>query len=180
MIGNKGNILCALFQWVLQLAFLVYRCILGNITSRQDTRGVSCDAASLCRPDRDNYPVQISRVHQNTPLISDKNPGNAPNVPTIHEVKCDIIAKYKCSVCSRVFKQKCDLVVHFRTHTGERPYVCQICSKAFRQRQHLKEHVVVHSSEKPFMCRFCTERFRLVRYLKRHYKIKHREIFGIQ
>ena len=47
---------------------------------------------------------------------------------------------HKCSFCSRTFRSKSSLVVHERTHTGEKPFKCNICEKPFADRSNFKVH----------------------------------------
>ncbi|MCP3666225.1 MAG: hypothetical protein GY696_27625 [Gammaproteobacteria bacterium] len=52
-------------------------------------------------------------------------------------------------MCSKCFKQPCDLKSHLRIHSDERPFKCEICAKGFRQSNHLKNHFKVHIGERP-------------------------------
>jgi len=50
----------------------------------------------------------------------------------------------QCVVCKRILSCQSALKMHYRTHTGERPFRCQICSRAFSTKGNLKTHMNIH------------------------------------
>lgn len=55
--------------------------------------------------------------------------------------------KYRCEVCGKLNGSKSSLVVHMRSHTGERPYACTFCSVGFTTKGNLQRHLkIVHGS----------------------------------
>ena len=59
--------------------------------------------------------------------------------------KCKVViekeGKLKCLVCNKNFDRKYNMRVHYRLHTGVKPYDCHICSMKFRLRVGLKFHM---------------------------------------
>ncbi|XP_029989838.1 zinc finger protein Eos isoform X2 [Sphaeramia orbicularis] len=64
--------------------------------------------------------------------------------------------KLKCDVCGMICIGPNVLMVHKRSHTGERPFQCNQCGASFTQKGNLLRHIKLHSGEKPFKCPFCS------------------------
>lgn len=46
-----------------------------------------------------------------------------------------------CTVCNKKFPSHASMLIHKRTHTGERPYTCKFCSKGFNVKSNLLRHL---------------------------------------
>lgn len=52
-----------------------------------------------------------------------------------------------CEFCGKTFRFQSNLVVHRRSHTGEKPYKCPHCPHACTQQSKLKRHMKTHSQK---------------------------------
>ncbi|OWF37915.1 sal-like protein 3 isoform X2 [Mizuhopecten yessoensis] len=78
----------------------------------------------------------------------------------------------QCVICHRVLSCKSALQMHYRIHTGERPFKCKICGRAFTTKGNLKTHMGVHRMKPPLrmmhQCPVCHKSFTNLLVLQQH------------
>lgn len=77
---------------------------------------------------------------------------------------------FACGYCDKSYRHKSILLIHVRSHTGERPYVCPDCNVAFAELNNLQKHYRIHTGVKPFRCTVCDRRFNQLSSLRSHKK----------
>jgi len=77
--------------------------------------------------------------------------------------------------CGKSFSTQNHMKVHYRKHTGEKPYVCTFegCSKTFATGYSFKAHSRVHTGERPYNCSHdgCEKKFKTSSDLKKHSRV---------
>lgn len=78
----------------------------------------------------------------------------------------------QCVICHRVLSCKSALQMHYRIHTGERPFRCKICGRSFTTKGNLKTHMGVHRAKPPLrmmhQCPVCHKQFTNLLVLQQH------------
>ncbi|XP_045152077.1 sal-like protein 3 [Echinops telfairi] len=81
----------------------------------------------------------------------------------------------QCALCHRVLSCQSALKMHYRTHTGERPFKCKICGRAFTTKGNLKTHFGVHRAKPPLRvqhsCPICQKKFTNAVVLQQHIRM---------
>uniref|UniRef100_A0A3Q3KLQ0 Sal-like protein 1 n=1 Tax=Mastacembelus armatus TaxID=205130 RepID=A0A3Q3KLQ0_9TELE len=81
----------------------------------------------------------------------------------------------QCVICHRILSCQSALKMHYRIHTGERPFKCKICGRAFTTKGNLKTHFGVHRSKPPLRvqhsCPICQKKFTNAVVLQQHIRM---------
>ena len=87
----------------------------------------------------------------------------------------DLLAKshHICPHCSYRALSRSKLVVHMRSHSGERPFACHVCSYRSINRGNLTAHLRTHAGEEPYQCKVCEYKAKYRREFLDHMKRQH-------
>ena len=67
-----------------------------------------------------------------------KNPEKMKRHMMTHNV---VDRSFVCEICNRVFPKRDHMIVHQRTHTGEKPFACHLYNYRSAQRSNLNTHI---------------------------------------
>ncbi|XP_039512580.1 sal-like protein 1 isoform X2 [Pimephales promelas] len=104
------------------------------------------------------------------------NPSGASETSKLEQLVENIDKKStdpnECGICHRVLSCQSALKMHYRTHTGERPFKCRVCGRAFTTKGNLKTHYSIHRSMPTLRiqhsCPICQEKFTNAMVLQQH------------
>ncbi|KAM3621569.1 uncharacterized protein V6R79_012904 [Siganus canaliculatus] len=116
-----------------------------------------------------------SNGKQNTHILQMKNVKSLKPPPPRSHPGQSIQRWHSCKECGKGFSFACQLEVHMRWHTKEKPYSCAVCRKSFTTVSMLKRHHRIHTGEKPFRCHVCGKCFNQSAHLNTHFRLHTRE-----
>ncbi|XP_056131119.1 zinc finger protein 16-like [Lampris incognitus] len=101
---------------------------------------------------------------KNVRSLKPPQPRSSHQTPSVQKWHC-------CKECGKGFSFACQLEVHMRWHTKEKPYSCTVCRKSFTTVSMLKRHHRIHTGEKPFRCHICGKCFNQSAHLNTHFRL---------
>ncbi|XP_031146487.1 sal-like protein 4 [Sander lucioperca] len=119
----------------------------------------------------------LGALHQmnGTSLIGEQSSGTAKLQQMVDGLEKRTSDPNECVICHRVLSCQSSLKMHYRTHTGERPYKCKICGRAFSTKGNLKAHYGVHRANTPLKmqhsCPICQKKFTNAVVLQQHIRM---------
>ncbi|XP_026754944.2 zinc finger protein 502-like [Galleria mellonella] len=87
-----------------------------------------------------------------------------------HSISHKDVAQFKCGFCNKTYKSRQSLKEHFRVaHSSNRKlFVCVTCGKSFTAKSTLMMHIKSHNGEKQFACPNCPKTYTRASYLRAH------------
>ena len=110
--------------------------------------------------------LQMQSYGEVYPPVGNKGMGNQGQVQYLKNRKL-----HQCPVCSYSTPLRSNLVIHHRTHTGEKPFACNFCPYVSVSKSDLVKHIRTHTGEKPYSCPKCPYQTAISCNLKKHMSI---------
>ncbi|NP_001094421.1 BCL11 transcription factor A b [Danio rerio] len=107
-------------------------------------RELAGNSAGSSPPMSPNRPSPMQRLLQPFQPGASHSPSGPRSTPTQQTPTLPTAKAKSCEFCGKSFKFQSNLIVHRRSHTGEKPYKCHLCNHACTQASKLKRHMKTH------------------------------------
>ncbi|XP_055529142.1 GDNF-inducible zinc finger protein 1 isoform X3 [Wyeomyia smithii] len=129
---------------------------IGNDTDADATAALKCDLCAMYFVTPAEWVRHVQSTHTETELAMSNNstlPRRSSKSYGGSELQHPQSATFPmstahqqpqertCSVCNKGFPSYASMIIHKRTHTGERPFYCEICNKGFNVKSNLLRHM---------------------------------------
>ncbi|CAL9690782.1 unnamed protein product [Knipowitschia caucasica] len=147
-----------------------------NFTSKPNL-----ESSATSTPETSTSPVPASPLNhgedtQLFTMLESVQPSETSKLQKLVEnIDKQITDPNQCVLCHRVLSCQSALKMHYRIHTGERPYKCKVCGRAFTTKGNLKTHIGVHRENPPVQvqhsCPICQKKFTNAVVLQQHIRM---------
>ncbi|XP_039973291.1 sal-like protein 3 [Xiphias gladius] len=160
------------------------------VLSTTNTSTTSSSSGQVTEPITSPNSVSNPVTHPVLPMLSDQFKAKFPFGGLLDSMQTSETSKLQqlvenidkkmtdpnqCVICHRVLSCQSALKMHYRIHTGERPFKCKICGRAFTTKGNLKTHFGVHRSKPPLRvqhsCPICQKKFTNAVVLQQHIRM---------
>lgn len=115
-----------------------------------------CSVCDTVLPSKKAYVRHVNNVHKDADGLK------------------ELMKKFECSVCNKMFVKQNLLDKHMLSHSSESDQECPKCHKTFKALWTLEHHIKAeHNNEVVFTCSECDEEFALKNKLDLHVKLYH-------
>lgn len=155
----------------------------GNTGSSRRRPAVSAENGSAVSPTSKATSAPQNKVAKTDVSPTDDNSNEDAKSTQLNVVDDDDLAfaepaarrdanakKDRCTFCCKVFTNRSNLIVHLRSHTGEKPYKCRLCPYACAQSSKLTRHMRTHGQQgkETYHCNICRMPFSVHSTLEKH------------
>ncbi|XP_030584378.1 zinc finger protein 22-like [Archocentrus centrarchus] len=145
-------------------------------STQNDSCATTAKTHMTLRNDQQVKGLLRSNGKQSVRILQIKNARSLKPPPSHPDHPSQSIQRWhSCNECGKGFNFACQLEVHMRWHTKEKPYSCSVCRKSFTTVSMLKRHHRIHTGEKPFRCHVCGKCFNQSAHLNTHFRLHTRE-----